>query len=205
MQENSKEIVQVVEGKVKNAVKEVEKLKIKTDEDLNEAATLLTNIKKLGKWVTGEKEKIVKPMREAMNAARGLFSPLEEKIEDAEKKVKSAMIEYQTKKEAEHKKKMDSIEKRAESGQLKEETAVRKVEALGEVKTNLQTETGAATFKKTKAVRVIDKEKVPDEYWIIDMVTLRSAALNASKLSGKIGEVIPGVEVYEEMGVAGRV
>ena len=195
----------MVEGKVKNAVAEVGKIVVKTDEDLQRAAVLLTNIKKLGKWVTGEKEKIVKPMREAMNAARGIFAPMEEQIESSEKKVKSAMIDYQTKREAEQKKKEDSIVKRVESGQIKEETGVRKMEALGEVKTNLQTETGAATFKKTKAVRVIDKDKVPDEYWVLDMVLIRSSALNASKISGKIGEVIPGIEVFEEMGVAGRV
>lgn len=205
METNSKEVVEVVEGKVKNAVAEVGKIVVKTDEDLQRAAVLLTNIKKLGKWVTGEKEKIVKPMREAMNAARGIFAPMEEQIESSEKKVKSAMIDYQTKREAEQKKKEDSIVKRVESGQIKEETGVRKMEALGEVKTNLQTETGAATFKKTKAVRVIDKDKVPDEYWVLDMVLIRSSALNASKISGKIGEVIPGIEVFEEMGVAGRV
>ena len=39
----------------------------------------------------------------------------------------------------------------------------------------------------------------------MDMVTLRSAALNAAKIKGQIGEVIPGVEVFEEMGVAASV
>ena len=203
--ETTQEVVQVVEGKVKNAVAAVAELKIKDDEGLTEATTLLTNVKKLSKWLTGEKEKIVKPMREAMNAARGLFAPLEDQVEDAEKKIKSAMITYQTKKEAEQKKKEESIEKRVESGQLKEETGVRKLEELGELKSNVKVETGAAAFKKVKTVRVLDKDKVPDEYWIIDMVTLRSAALTASKTQDKLGEVIPGVEVYEEMGVAASV
>ena len=203
--DETKDVVQVVEGKVKNAVAQVSELKIKTDEDLTNAATLLTNVKKLSKWLTGEKEKIVKPMREAMNAARGLFAPLEEQVDSAEKTIKSAMVTYQTKKEAEQKKKEDSIAKRAESGQLKEETAVRKLEELGDVKSNIKTEQGATAFKKTKAVRVIDKDKVPDEYWILDMVLIRSSALNAAKVQGKIGEVIPGIEVFEEMGVAASV
>ena len=128
--DETKDVVQVVEGKVKNAVAQVSELKIKTDEDLTNAATLLTNVKKLSKWLTGEKEKIVKPMREAMNAARGLFAPLEEQVDGAEKTIKSAMVTYQTKKEAEQKKKEDSIAKRAESVQLKEETAVRKLQDL---------------------------------------------------------------------------
>src|SRR3990167_10747147 len=112
MESETKDVVQVVEGKVKNAVAQVSELKIKTDEDLTNAATLLTNVKKLSKWLTGEKEKIVKPMREAMNAARGLFAPLEEQVDSAEKTIKSAMVTYQTKKEAEQKKKEASIEKR---------------------------------------------------------------------------------------------
>lgn len=203
--ENQKELVEVVEGKVKNAVTEVESLKIKTDEDLTAATLLLTNIKKLSKWVTGEKEKILKPLRESTSAVRGLFSPFEEKLETAESNVKAVMVTYQEKREAEQKKKEGSIEKRVESGQLKEETGVRKLEELGEVKNNVNVETGSAAFTKKKTVRIVDKDKIPDEYWIVDMVTLRSAALTASKIQGKLGEVIPGVEVYEEMGVATRV
>ena len=205
MEKTQQEIVQVVEGKVKNAAAQVAELKVKDDAGLETAATLLTNIKKLGKFIIGEKEKILKPMREATNAARAIFSPLEDQIESAEKKIKTEMVAYQSKKEAEQRKKEESIAKRVESGQLKEETGLRKMEALGEVKNNLQTETRSTAFTKKKAVRVIDKDKVPDEYWIIDMVTLRSAALNAAKIKGQIGEVIPGVEVYEEMGVAASV
>lgn len=205
MENTTQEITQVVESKVKNAVKAVEEISIKTDEDLQNAATVLTNVKKLQKWLTGEKEKIVKPMREAMNAARAIFAPLEEQIDGAEKKLKSAMVTYQIKKEAEQKKKEESIAARVEKGQLKEETAVRKLEAMPEVKNNLQTETGATAFNKKKVVRVVDKEKVPEEFWVIDMVTLRASALTASKIQGKLGEVIPGVVVEEEMGVAATV
>src|SRR3990167_8873594 len=128
MEAQTQEVVQVVEGKVRNAVAQVAELKIKTDEDLTTATELLTNVKKLSKWLTGEKEKIVKPMREAMNAARGLFAPLEEQVEDAEKKIKGEMISYQTKKMDEQKRKEESLANRLEKGQLKEETVVRKLE-----------------------------------------------------------------------------
>lgn len=205
MENKQREVVEVVESKVKGMSAQVAELKIKDDEALTTATELLSNVKKLGKWITGEKEKIVKPMREAMNAARRLFAPLEDQVESAEKKIKTEMIAYQTKKEAEQRKKETSIEKRVESGQLKEETGVRKLGELGEVKSNVQAESGSAAFKKVKAVRVIDKDKVPDEYWIIDMVTVRAAALTASKTQDKLGEVIPGVEVYEETQVASRV
>ncbi len=194
-----------VKSKTENAVKEVYKVKIKNDEDLNKAALLITNVKKLQKFITQEKEKIIKPLREATSAARALFAPIEEQIEDAQRKLNREMSDYNDKKLAEIARKEESIAKRAETGQLKQETAIRKMEELPEVKSNVKVETGSVVFKKDKKVRVIDRMKVPDRFWVLDMVVLRSEALAISRSTGKLGEVIEGIEVYEETNTATKV
>ena len=54
--------VEVVKVKVENAVSEVATIVVKTDEDLTRAATVQTNVKKLQKFITQEKEKIIQPL-----------------------------------------------------------------------------------------------------------------------------------------------
>ena len=197
--------VAIVKQKAENALADVSSIVVKTDEDLTRATTVLSNVKKLQKYITQEKEKMIKPLREAMSVERGRWAVIEEQVDSAEAKLKAAMIEYQDKKIKEQARKEASIAARAEKGQLKPETAVAKMEALGEVKNKVQVEAGSAAFKKVKAVRIIDRMKVPDQYWILDMVTVRAAALTESKSTGKLGEVIPGVEVFEETSVASNV
>lgn len=197
METKTKEIVKVVEGKVQNAVKEVESLKIKTDADFAQAATLLTNVKKLGKFLKQEKDKILNPLKEAVNATREMFAPMDSQISYAEASLKTAMGIYQDKKDAENKKKADAIASRVESGNIKEETGIKKLEELGEVDKSVHTGIGSVNFKKIKKVRITDPNLVPDKYWFIDEVLIRKEAL--------AGIEIAGVEVYEETSVATRV
>jgi len=199
--ETTKEI-KVIEGKVENAIEAASKMSvIKTDEQLGEAAAFLTNIKKLQKFVVGEKEKITKPINEALRAARGMFAPFEAKISEAEAGVKRAIIAYQEKKAKEVAKKEANIEARVGKGQLKEETAMRKLDELADPTKAVITGEGTVSFRKTKAVRVTNREIVPEQYWVLDMVAVRRDAI----ATGKLGEVIPGVEVYEETNVAASV
>lgn len=193
----TKEIA-VVQKKVTNAITEVSAIVVKTDEDLTRAALVMTNVKKLQKFITQEKEKVIKPLREATSAARALFAPMEEQIEQAITKLNRGMSDYNDKKLADLAKKEAIIAKQVDAGRIRQETADRKIEALPEVKSNVKVETGSVTFTKTKKVRVMNETKIPDRFWVIDMVVLRSEALAISRSTGKLGEVIPGAEVYEE-------
>src|ERR1035437_5649172 len=191
----------VIESKVDTALREAQGLAIKTDEDEVAGSKLLSNIKLIQKFVKQEKDKQLKPSLETTKAIRGFFAPAEEKADEAERLTKIKLGDYHDKKQAELKKKEDSIAARAEKGQLKEETALRKMDELAEVKTNVKNEEGMVTYSKVKEVEVIDESKVPDQYWKLDMVAVRRDALAI----GNLGEVIPGVLVKEVTSVAGRV
>jgi hypothetical protein len=200
----TKESMAIVEKKTSNLVAQAEAIVVKTDEDLSKASEFLSNVKTFQKFVKQEKDKRLGPVKETKAWIEGLFSPVEDQIEESETKVKRAMADYHDKKEAENARKLAAIAAKAEAGKLKPETAVRKVEELGEVKTNVKTTAGTSTFSKIKKVRVVDPTKVPDEFWVIDEVTLRAAALTKSKTENRLGEVIPGCEVFEETIVGGR-
>jgi len=186
--------VDMVKNKVTNAMLEVHGITVKTEADMIRAAEVLTNVKKLGKFVTQEKEKITKPMSESLKAAKALFAPLEDDLDQAETTLKRAILAYQRDVEAERARKEASIAQRAEKGQLRPETAVKKMEELGEAQNKVNTGSGSIAFSKIKKVRVTDEAKVPDRFWTLDMVAIRKEALAA----GVIGEAFPGIEVYEE-------
>ena len=54
-------------------------------------------------------------------------------------------------------------------------------------------------------MRVIDETKIPYRFCVIDIVVLRSEALAISRSTGKLGEVVPGCEVYEETNTSTKV
>ena len=193
--------IKVIGSKVEMVLVEAQNLVIKTDEDELVGSKLLSNIKLFQKAVKDQKDKQLKPALETTKQIRGFFAPSEEKAEEAERLTKLKLGNYFDKKEADRKKKEDAIAVRVEKGQIKEETGLRKLDEIGETKTNVKTEEGATIYSKVKEVEVIDESKVPDQYWKLDLVAIRRDALAI----GNLGEVIPGVIVKEVTSVGGRV
>ena len=199
METTEKKEIEIVREKVAGAIEAVKTIAIKTDDDLNRAGAVLVNIKKLAKFLTQEKEKITKPMNEALKNARAIFKPMEEQIENAENQVSRAMATYADKVEQERKKKEESIAARAEKGQLKEETAVRKMEELGDEKKTIHNEGGSVTFTKIKKVRFADLGTLSAEnlYHLISVGCVVWNEVEARK-AALAGLVTVGVEIYEE-------
>ena len=147
-------------------------------------------VKTLGKFIRQEMETFTKPAQAIINTARLKYLPYEKACDAAEIELKRKATVYMMAVEQERQRKEASIAARAEKGQLKEETAVRKMEELGEEKKTVATATGAKlTLKTVKEVVIVDETKVPREYLVLDMVKIRKVAL--------AGVEIPGVEVKE--------
>jgi len=168
----------------------VDETKVTNEDELNVVADKIKNIKQLGKFIKQEKEKFTKPAQAIINEARTKYLPYEKMCDSAEAQLKVKAGAYMTKVEDERIKKEESIAARAENGQLKDDTAVRKMEELGEEKKTVATVSGAKlTLKTVKEVVVADETKIPREYLVLDMVKIRKVAL--------AGVEIPGVEVKE--------
>lgn len=183
--------IKLVEEKIKGMSNMVEMTMVRDQKSLEEVAEKIKAIKTLGKLVRAEMEKYTKPAQEIINNARAKYLPFEKECDNAEKKLKLKALVYMQLQEAEQKKKEVSIAQRVEKGQLKEETGLKKLEELGEAQKNIKTESGAKLQMKTvRVVTIVDPEKVPHEYWVIDETKVRKVAL--------AGVSIPGVEVIEE-------
>lgn len=187
-----------IRKKIAGAMKAVFDMEITSQEDMAKASELQVNLKKLQKFVTQEKKKRLDPAQETVKLIKADWAVYEDQVDEALGSIQTALIGYHDKEEEKRKKKEEAIVARAESGNIKESTAVRKLDELGEEKKTMHTGEGSVTFTKIKQVRIIKREIVPEQYWVLDMVEVRRSALALSREKNKIGELIPGVEVYEE-------
>lgn len=163
---------------------------IATPEENAAATNLKAKLKEMGNTIKKRKEEITKPLNTALRSARELFAPLEKQFESAENIVGRKLLAYKQKVEAETRAAEEKIAKRVEKGTMKIETAEKKIGQLPTVQKTVQTDHGKVQFRKIKKVRLTNRELIPDQYLIVDMVAVRRDAL--------AGKVIPGVEVYEE-------
>jgi len=176
----------LVKRQVAGANEAAQGLTIKSQPQLEEAKIVLQKIGVAKKFVKGKKDEIVKPMREALDKVRDLFSPLEAMIDEAEGLVKDKMLGYNRILQAEEEKRRLALEeeaKKKKTDEVKIEKAVEKVEAIIEKREAIPT-------RKNKVVKIVDESKIPDRYWVIDLVRLRKDMLeNGLEVAGAVIEI----------------
>ena len=195
MDTHNKEL-EVVQNQTSKAIEVARGLIIDSDAKMSEATEILKKIKVVGKMITEKKELITKPINQALKEAREMFRPLENDCSDAEREIKSKMIAYQNEVEMKRKKELEKIEKKVESGTMKIETAIKKVDKVQEVPTSVTSGGGSISTRIIKKVRIIDESIIPREYLVPDMKKIEAVA--------KAGVEIQGVELYEEKSIAIR-
>jgi hypothetical protein len=196
MKINEQEI-QTIKSNTTRALNAAMSLEIKSDEDYEKAGELKLNLTKLNKMITGAKEKITKPLNEALKNARELFSPAENSYKTANQLVTRKMIDWDDLREAEANLAKEKIAAKVESGYIKPETAEQKLEEIIEAPQTTISNAGTTYTSKVKKVKIINELLIPREYLIIDMVKLNRAML-------KDGLEVAGAEVYEEKRIGGR-
>jgi len=167
----------------------VDKTQVTTEIELKSVSDKIKSIKMLGKFVKAEKEKYTQPAQQIINEARTKYLPYEKMCKEAEDQLKNKADQYMTEVENERKRKEDVIAKRAETGNIKEETAVKKMEELGEEQKSVSTGSSQIQRKMVRTAFIMDREKVPHEYWDLNESRAKRAAL--------VGANVPGVEVRE--------
>ncbi len=142
-------------------------------------------VSKMEKYIKAEKEKVTKPMNEALKAARAIFKPFEEKCANVKADVKSKMSAYLAAEEKKRKEQEARDLARLERGTMKEETVTKKM---------VEREEGApvvtgTTFKHL-VIKSVDLSKVPVEYLMLNE--------SLAKADYKEGKTIEGVEFEYE-------
>lgn len=172
-------------------------LTIENDADMEKAADILHILTKIEKAVLEKKETVTRPLMKALSAARDLFKPLENDYTETKKSVKAKMLAYQIEKDEKIQKEKDRIAARVEKGTMRGDTAVKKMEEIGETGKATTGSVGRASVRTVRKVRIIDPEVIPREYMVPDLTKITEAVIRNNA-------VIPGVEVYEEKSMVAR-
>jgi len=192
--ENLTKELELIKSQVSKAEVIAGSLEIKVPDDMVNATDILSKIKIVGKMIAKKKESITKPLNEALRNARSLFTPLENQWSDAEKTVKMKMVMFNNAERIKAEKKMEKIEKKVESGKMKPELAIEKIDTIVP-KNKVEAKSGSIQFRTIREVVIEDETKLTRKYLAPNIVKIKADALRGVK--------IKGVKVIEKQIVAG--
>ena len=178
---------------------------IATLEDNKAASDDLTLISKIKKQMEAKKHEYIDPLREQEDAIRQTYTLLMAPILEAEKLTKDKMLAYNAEQERIRKEQEDINRKRLEAAEQEMKLTGELSESVGLVAEVLPAPKKVSTILGTSGQkdnwkwRVIDFALVPDEYKIIN-----PAILTPTAKSYKDTRTIPGIEIYNEPGIATR-
>jgi hypothetical protein len=164
-------------------------IEIDNQATMAEATEILSQVNKNLDRIKAEKEKVLAPLREAANAEKARWEPLETMFKPVVERLRGLMGAYQTALIAKQKAEQTAIASRVGEGKgkLKPETAIRKLGEIDTVETKVEADSGALSFREKKVLKIVDEKMVPDQYWIIDEDAVMKAL--------KEGTEVPGAEI----------
>jgi hypothetical protein len=178
--------------KVEPILLKAENLTIESAQDLTVATDLLSNLNKISDRIEEEKEKVTKPLNQALKAERARWKPIETMYENAVSYIRKQMTTYQTEQLRIQKEEEMKIASRVGEGKgkIKLETAVRKIEELNHPASVVSTDNGIVKFRTVRRFEVMDIPLLPIQYLIPDETAIKAQMV--------AGNELPGVRYFEE-------
>ena len=180
------EQLSVVSNELSPLITQAKDLVIHNDADMTSATFLLSQMNTVMDRIKEEKEKVTRPLLDALNAERARWKPAEDLYKAAIEPLRNRISEYQTlllrKQNEEAKRLADDVA----SGKVDIATASK---ALSQtvIKEKVKTEVGSLSFKATPTLKIISRKDIPAKYWVVD----EDAVFDALKK----GIVVKGAEI----------
>ena|SRR3990167_1297632 len=168
-------------------VAEAQKLIINSKESLSEAVTFLSKCNKYLDALTADREKLTKPINEALKAIRDRYRSADTMVTEAIDSIRSKMSVYQGEQTRLQKEKEAKIAARLEKGTINIEKAMAKIDAISVPEKEVETKEGSVQFREIKILKIIDEAVIPREYLIVDERKLLEVL--------KAGKTVPGAEI----------
>lgn len=189
-EKKDKEVL-VMHKQIAPVVEEAQALVIKDAKTMKAATEMLSRINQIGDKITAEKEKVTKPLNEALKAERARWKPVETVYEEAVEIIRGKMTEYQTAEVKRQREEEARIAARVGEGKgkLKVETAVRQMEDIEKADGTVKTESGLVKFREDKVLKIMDETFIPDEYWVLDEKKILGALKAGVDVPGAVLEI----------------
>lgn len=183
----------VITKQISPVVAQVQSMKIASPKDMETATSVLSQLKKFDSAMTTEKEKLTKPITQALTEVRSRYKPTELILDEAITTIKKKMSVYQTAMFEEQRKEEQKIADRVAKGSLKPETAVRKMGEMEVADAKVFSDHGSVSFRTTKKFEVVDIVQLCEHD---NLAVLPNDVYIRTKM--KEGLELPGVRYYEE-------
>lgn len=189
-----KKVVSKVLSLVDTAVAGLAVVKIKNPAQFTGAAELLSQLNTKLDQVVAEKEKVTKPLNEALRAERERFKPYEKKLENAIEILRGEMLAYQQRMLAVQRSVAEKVAKEVASGKMDMGVGVKKLAVVNQtVVESVSTASGAVKFRTDKVVRIVDVSLVPRAFMVVDLKAIREALIGGKAVSGAVLEEVQTV------------
>lgn len=162
------------------------KITIHNQPELEAALKILEEIKEYKKtYKTKVEDEIVAPIKTALSNLVAFVKPFKDRLDFVEIQIKRACLDYKEAQAPKIEERKAAIMEKVAEGGMTVSAASKKIEAV-EAKTEI------IPTRKNRVMKITDESKVPEKYWVIDMVALRRDVL------AKDAPAIPGTKIVEE-------
>lgn len=179
----------------------VSKLTITNEKNVLNATELLTQIKARAKRIEEIRLGYTKPLNDSLRKINADFKGALKPLSEMEGNIKRAIIDYRAeierkrqaeedrlRKEAEAKAKAEAKKKKISVKKVLENTPMPIVEKQDKT---IASKSGSVKARMVTKFRIVDENKVPKKYWVIDEKLIRDDVRNGQM-------IIAGVEIYQE-------
>lgn len=182
--------IAVIKKEINPLVTKAADLKIVDVKTMGQSVELLSRCNHLLDQITEEKEKITKPLNEALKEVRTRYAPVESPLKDAITLLRAEQSRYQTAEMARQRAEEAKIAERAKKGTIKLDTAVKKMSEVEKAEEKVVTSAGMVKFREKPAVKIINANKIPREFLVPDEAKILDALKAGNKVEGCELEII---------------
>lgn len=183
---------ELIEKQTLSVAENILTLTISTPAEMTQATELLSQINRQSDAITKEKEKVTKPLNQALAAERKRWKSAEDLIKKSVAHLRSQMSIYQTAQteiaDSEKNKVIGRIG--IGKGKLKIETAAQKLNEITGPESKVEAESGSISFKDDYEVTVVNAQQVPVEFLEVDITGIKRALKDGVDVPGITFKVI---------------
>jgi hypothetical protein len=154
------------------------------------AVDTLSNLNTFNDSIVAEREKITKPLNDALKEVRSRYKPIESSLTSAIELIRTKMSEYQTAVTLEAKKKEVKLASQLSTGDISMDAAMQALSVTPAPADSIWTGAGKVKFKTVQKVKILSIKDLSD-YYKIPNESLILADLKAGKVvSGALLEEV---------------
>lgn len=183
--------VSEINNKMTPVLAQADKFEVKTEDDAAEASIFLAKLKQSQDVIEKKRLSFTAPLNQSLKEINGFFKPITDSIQQKRNALGSKIIDWkrvENEKIAREEARRQAISDKAAEKRGEENTKVIEVERVEKTVGLVTTRKGLRKFK------VIDFDKIPDCFKMVDEVELNRFIRDKNNLNKEV----PGVEIYQE-------